>query len=35
MLKRELAANYANTEHELEEGSGDLPLPLGHTGTAH
>jgi Na+/H+-dicarboxylate symporter len=35
VLKRELAANCANTEHELEEGSGDLQLPLGHSGGAH
>ncbi|MDR6856021.1 C4-dicarboxylate transporter DctA [Variovorax guangxiensis] len=35
VLRRELAANYANTEHELEEGSGDLQLPLGHAGPAH
>jgi aerobic C4-dicarboxylate transport protein len=35
VLRRELAANYANTEHELEEGAGDLPAPLGHTGPVH
>lgn len=35
VLRRELAANYANTEHELEEGSADFPTPLGHAGPAH
>jgi hypothetical protein len=35
VLRRELAANYANAEHELEEGSVDLPAPLGHAGPAH
>jgi len=35
VLRRELAANYTNTEHELEEGTGDLPVPLGQAGPAH
>ncbi|MBS0452536.1 MAG: C4-dicarboxylate transporter DctA [Proteobacteria bacterium] len=35
VLCRELGANYGNTEHELEAGTGDVHLPLGPTGTAH
>ena len=30
VLRRELSANYANTESELEDGAGDLPVALGH-----
>ena len=32
VLQRELAANYARTEHELEEGPKDFAAPLGHAG---
>ncbi|MES1265619.1 MAG: cation:dicarboxylase symporter family transporter, partial [Variovorax sp.] len=35
VLRRELAANYAGTEQDLEGGSGDLPTSLGHAGPAH
>jgi len=35
VLQRELAANYANTEHDLEEGGMEYPPALGPSGTAH
>jgi Na+/H+-dicarboxylate symporter len=35
VLQRELAANYANTEHDLEEGGTKQPPALGTTGIAH
>ncbi|MEJ8860103.1 C4-dicarboxylate transporter DctA [Variovorax robiniae] len=34
VLTRELASNYANTEHDLEEGAMQ-PMPIGNAGTAH
>ncbi|MBK6007162.1 C4-dicarboxylate transporter DctA [Ramlibacter ginsenosidimutans] len=35
MLQRELGANYANTEHDLEEGGVEFPPTLGSSGAAH
>jgi Na+/H+-dicarboxylate symporter len=35
VLRRELAANYANAEHDLDEGPADLAGPIGHAGPAH
>jgi Na+/H+-dicarboxylate symporter len=35
LLQRELTANYANTEHELEEGGVQVPSALGVSSTAH
>src|SRR4051794_9873866 len=35
VLQRELGANYANTEHDLEEGGVKFPPTLGTAGTAH
>jgi Na+/H+-dicarboxylate symporter len=34
VLRRELAANYANTENQLEDGTADPQVPLGHAGPA-
>ena len=35
VLRRELAANYANTEHDLEESLGNFPVPHGQASPAH
>src|SRR4029079_18248830 len=35
VLRRELAATYANTEQELEESPGDFPAPVGHADPVH